>query len=90
MSMDDQFREMNIFLGELNEFNQQMQHSLVTLQSLQAQVSPLWQDEMRKTHDQIWEPLEQSLQQYLNAEAPRYVEFLTHKSRVLGRYLRGG
>lgn len=90
MSMDDQFREMNTFLAELTRFNEQLKESMVSLHSLHENVSTLWQDEMRQTYDLVWEPLEQSIQQYLTAEGPRYVEFLSHKTRVLGRYLRGG
>jgi hypothetical protein len=90
MSMDDQFREMKAFLSELTHFNEQLRESSMGLRGLHDSVSPLWQDEMRGSYDVIWQPLEDSIQKYLNAEAPRYVEFLSDKTKVLGRYLRGG
>ncbi len=90
MSMDDQYREMVSFTKALVAFNERMKASMRDLEARHDAVSPHWQDEMRKTYDQHWEPLDEMMKNYLRNEGPRYVEFLHIKMHVLERYLRGG
>ena len=61
-------------------------------QNLEAQhenVSPHWQDEMRRHYDAVWGPFLETMKHYVASEGPSYVEFLNIKIHALGRYLYG-
>lgn len=90
MSMDDQFEQMQYFRDALMRFNEQLRGSMTDLERQHENVSPHWQDEMRRQYDSQWQPLDSMMKHYLNVEAPSYVEFLSIKIHALGRYLRGG
>lgn len=90
MSMDDQYREMVNFTRALVAFNEHMKATMHDLEARHENVSPHWQDEMRKTYDGHWQPLNEMMKHYLQREGPSYVEFLNIKMRALERYLRGG
>jgi hypothetical protein len=90
MSMDDQYRQMRIFTDELRNFNVRLLSSVKDMEKYHEVVSPVWQDEMRKTYDALWGPFKDMMDNYLHNEAPRYIEFLETKARALERYLYGG
>lgn len=90
MSMDDQYREMVNFTKALVSFNERLSTTMGDLEARHESVSPHWQDEMRKTYDSHWQPLDEMMTHYLRREGPSYVEFLHIKMRALERYLRGG
>lgn len=89
MSMDDVFQELQYFKQALEQFNQQLNNSMKDLEDKHSNVSPHWQDEMRKTYDALWEPLYETMKNYSMREAPAYEEFLKQKIEALGRYLNG-
>jgi uncharacterized protein YukE len=77
--MNDTFREMKNFHDELRRFNQNLQSSMNDLQNNHDQVSPLWQDDMRKEYDAQWREFDEMMKNYLNREAPAYTQFLDKK-----------
>lgn len=89
-NMNDQFEQMGYFCDALIRFNEQLQASMRELETHHEQVSPHWQDDMRKDYDRQWQPLTEMMQRYLRRESRNYVEFLTIKHHALGRYLYGG
>lgn len=90
MSMDEQFEQMKKFEDTLRVFNEHLRSSLNELQARHDDVSPHWQDEMRKQYDSIWGPFRDTMKRYTASEGPGYVEFLNIKIRALRRYLQGG
>lgn len=89
MSMDDQYQQMRIFITALSDFNEHLGASVSDLRRNHDNVSPLWQDTMRKEYDAVWGPFEEKMQHYLEVESPNYVEFLHIKLHALKRYLEG-
>jgi hypothetical protein len=89
MSMDDQYAEMRRFKDELVRFNDRLRSSMQDLKTQHDYVHPYWQDEMRRTYDSYWGPLDELMKNYLEREAPRYTEFLSYKIRTLEVYLYG-
>lgn len=87
MSMNDTFREMQNFHRELVRFNENLRASMNDLQKNHDQVSPLWQDDMRKEYDAQWREFDEIMKNYLKWEAPAYSQFLSKKLQDLSRYL---
>jgi hypothetical protein len=87
MSMNDTFREMQNFHRELVRFNENLRASMNDLQKNHDQVSPLWQDDMRKEYDAQWREFDEIMKNYLKREAPAYSQFLSKKLQDLSRYL---
>lgn len=89
MSMDDQYHQMQIFAATLSDFNEHLGASVNDLRRNHDNVSPLWQDQMRKKYDSVWGPFEEKMRHYLEVESPNYIEFLHIKLQALKRYLEG-
>ncbi len=89
MSMDEQYKEMRRFTDELVTFNTHLSESMRDLKLQHERVDPHWRDEMRRTYDMYWNPLEQLMQNYLEREGPLYTQFLSYKIRALEGYLYG-
>lgn len=89
MSMDETYVQMQNFERTLRAFNDRLKSSLNELESQHENVSPHWQDEMRRQYDAIWGPFLETMKNYVNKEGPEYVEFLNIKLYALGRYLHG-
>ena len=89
MSMDNQYEQMKQFHAALSTFNEHLRHSMRNLTQQHQQVSPLWQDEMRRTYDRHWNPLDQTMRRYLQKQGPAYLEFLRKKLRYLEGFLYG-
>lgn len=89
MSMDDQYQQMKIFATTLSDFNEHLGASVNDLRRNHDNVSPLWQDQMRREYDAVWGPFEEMMRHYLERESPNYVEFLSIKLHALKRYLEG-
>jgi uncharacterized protein YukE len=90
MSMDETYIEMQNFERTLRAFNEQLKASLNELEAQHENVSPHWQDEMRRHYDSVWGPFLQTMKHYVASEGPGYVEFLNIKIHALRRYLQGG
>ncbi len=90
MSMNDTFREMKNFHDELRRFNENLKSSMTDLQKNHDQVSPLWQDDMRKDYDSQWREFDEMMKNYLQREGPDYVQFLDRRLKALAGYLRSG
>lgn len=88
-NMNDQYQQMGYFRESLIQFNTQLKGSMNELATYHDHVSPHWQDDMRKTYDQQWRPLDATMKRYLNHEGPKYVEFLSIKLHALRCYLHG-
>jgi len=89
MSMDTQYEQMKQFHAALATFNEHLGHSMRDLTKQHEQVSPLWQDEMRRTYDHYWNPLDQTMRRYLRKQGPAYLEFLQKKLRYMEDFLYG-
>ncbi len=89
MSLDDTFRHMQKFHAELSRFNDMLLASMSDLHAHHDQVSPLWQDEMRRDYDSRWQKFDEMMKQYLNRTGRSYIQFLDTKLRDLSKYLRG-
>jgi uncharacterized protein YukE len=89
MSMDEQYAEMRRFRDAMGRFNQHLKDSMHDLKAQHDYIHPYWQDEMRRTYDASWEPLEEQMKQYLEREGPAYLDFLSRKIRSLEGYLYG-
>lgn len=89
MSMDEQYVEMRRFKDELMRFNEHLNSTMRDLKAQHERVDPHWQDEMRRTYNAHWEPLDELMKSYLEREGPQYVEFLTYKIRAMEGYLYG-
>ena len=87
MSMNDTFREMQNFHRELVRFNESLRASMNDLQKNHEQVSPLWQDDMRKEYDAQWREFDEMMKNYLKREGPAYTQFLDQKLRALAAFL---
>ena len=88
-SMDDVLELLIGFSKQLGSFDESIQQSLKELHSCHAEVDPLWSDSFRRKYDEMWNPLEDQLEQYLRSEAPNYEDFLERKIRHLEEYLHG-
>ena len=89
MSMDTQYEQMKQFHAALATFNEHLSHSMRDLTKQHEHVSPLWQDEMRRTYDRHWNPLDQTMRRYLHRQGPTYLEFLRKKLRYMEGFLYG-
>lgn len=89
MSMDTQYEQMKQFHAALATFNEHLRHSMRNLRQQHEHVSPLWQDEMRRTYDRHWNPLDQTMRRYLQRQGPAYLEFLRKKQRYMEGFLYG-
>ena len=87
MSMDTQYAEMRQFYNALATFNEHLSHSIRELTKLHEEVNPQWQDQMRHTYDQHWNPLDQTMRRYLQKQGPAYLQFLQKKLRYMDGYL---
>lgn len=90
MSIDEQYAQMQRFQRALVAFNEHLRESVVDLEAQHENVSPLWQDEMRRLYDSVWDPFREMIKHYIKVEGPGYVEFLSVKVRALERYFYGG
>jgi len=90
MSMDEQYAEMQNFERALKAFNERLKGSMSALASQHEQVSPHWQDAMRRRYDSVWGPFHQTMAHYVKVEGPGYVEFLNIKLHAMGRYFGNG
>jgi hypothetical protein len=88
-SMDDVHRELLIFNEELTKFNEHLVNQLHELCSCHDLVSPMWQDEMRRTYDAIYDHLFHEIKKYSENDGPEYVDFLGEKVMLAKRYLYG-
>lgn len=89
MSMDKQYEQMKQFHAALAAFNEHLSHSMRDLTKQHEEVSPLWQDEMRRMYDSHWKPLDHTMHRYLQKQGPAYLAFLQKKLRYMERYLYG-
>ena len=89
MGMDELHEQMRYFEQALIEFNDKLRVSMEDLRSKHEYVRPLWQDEMQRTFDSQWNPLDEMMGYYAMREGPAYVEFIEIKLHRLQRYLYG-
>ena len=89
-SMDDVHREVLKFSEALEIFNERLDSQLKDLSACHDRVSPLWQDEMRRTYDATYSHLREAITRYSEIEGPEYTDFLTEKVMHVKRYLFDG
>jgi hypothetical protein len=87
-SLDDVYEQIRLFQRTLSEFNEEIRSSALALAKTHEDVSALWQDEAGVRYRQSYEPLAQSLSDYLRVHAPRFERFMDSKVRHLERYLQ--
>jgi predicted metal-dependent hydrolase len=88
-SLDEVFEQMHLFQRALVEFNGEIRVSAAALAKSHEEVCGRWRDEAALRYRQTYEPLAQSLDDYLRGGAPRFENFLERKVRQLERYLNG-
>ena len=88
-SLDDVYEQMRLFQRALSEFNEELHASAKALADAHQHACALWNDEAAQRYRQTYEPLAQSLDDYLQNRAPRFEEFLARKTGQLERYLHG-
>ena len=88
-SLDEVSVPMRLFQQALVEFNQEVGSSATALARSHEDLSGLWHDEAALRYRQAYEPLAQSLDDYLRAGAPRFEHFLASKIQQLEHYLHG-
>lgn len=89
-SMDDVHREVLRFTEALEQFNERLDSQLKDLSACHDRVSPLWQDEMRRTYDATYAQLHETITRYSGIEGPEYTDFLNEKVMYAKRYLFDG
>ena len=89
-SLDDVYEQMRLFERALREFDEELHISAVALRKSDEELSGLWRDQASQRYRQAYEPLAQSLDQYLQHGAPQFEAFLENKVRQLEKYLHGG
>ena len=89
-SLDDVFEQMRFFSKALVEFNEELRGSAAALTQAHDQTRALWMDEAARNYLRVYEPLAESLAEYLRGPAPRFEQFLDDKVRQLDQYLNGG
>ena len=87
--MDETLERLVNFSTVLQAFNDRLLQSHRELERLRETVSPHWQDSTRRWHDDLWNPLDETMAHYLNVEAPAYTEFFQTKINALRGYLDG-
>ncbi len=88
-SLDDVFEHMRLFDRALRQFNEELRGSAAALAHAHEQTSSLWHDAASARYRQTYDPLAQSLDEYLRASAPRFELFLETKLHQLEQYLNG-
>jgi len=88
-SLNDVFEQMRLFDQALREFNAELCASSSALTRAHEQTTSLWKDAAALRYQQVYEPLAQSLDEYLRAAAPRFEQFLQAKVSQLEQYLNG-
>lgn len=88
-SLDEVFERMRIFDQALREFNGALSASSSALTRAHEQTLSLWNDAAAVRYRQVYEPLAQSMDDYLKAAAPRFEHFLQAKLSQLEQYLNG-
>jgi hypothetical protein len=89
-SLDDVFEHMRFFSTALRDFNEELRASASALAQAHDQTRALWMDEAARNYLRVYEPLADSLNDYLRGPAPRFEQFLDNKLRQLEQYLNGG
>jgi hypothetical protein len=88
-SLDNVFEQMRFFSVALREFNEELRGSASALTKSHDQARALWMDDAARSYLRVYEPLAQSLDEYLRGPAPRFEQFLDGKVRQLEQYLNG-
>jgi predicted metal-dependent hydrolase len=88
-SLDEVYEQMRSFQKALVDFNAEMRGSATALANSHQELCGLWRDEASQHYRQTYEPLAESLDDYLKTGAPRFENFLEKKVRQLERYLHG-
>jgi len=88
-SLDDVYDQMRLFQRALLEFNEEIRTSAQALAKSHDDLCGLWRDQAALHYRQLYEPLADSLHQYLQGDAPRFERFMENKVRQLERYLNG-
>jgi len=87
MSMDQLDKELNIFLRNMRQFNEQMSRDWDSLQSAWREADALWRnDETRKRFENDWKEMGDALLRYRTKDSKEYEEFLVARKRALDRY----
>jgi len=88
--MDKVYEQMRLFSKELISFNMNLKNSMKRLEIHHNEIVKVWNpktDNFRREYDKQWKPLDETMKDYINREAPAYVEFLQIKLRALRKYL---
>lgn len=88
--MDEQLQQMIAFHKQLTEFKQRLQQMIVAVEEQHEQIEFVWQEPQRDDYDEVWIPLQEGVQYYLQFASEEMVEFLQQKIFYLNRYLHGG
>ena len=89
MSMDDIHQRAEALEKGLSRFNDRLRAAFAGVERSHQNVSPLWQDAMRREYDKAWKPLQEEMIAYNRTIGPKYVDLLINRLRHLKSYLYG-
>ena len=89
MSMDDQYRQLELFKEALTHFHEHMQSSMRDLDERYRMLEPFWQDQMRVEHDDMWRKAIEIITIFLDFTGFKYIAFFAKKIMELAAYLWG-
>lgn len=89
MSLDDVYERARALESRLSAFHDSLRMAFDQVMHAHAQVSPYWDDSMRREYDQQWVPLAEAMEDFTHSVGPRYVELLTERMRHLQAFLHG-
>ncbi len=88
MSANDLAITGMVFLEKLEDFNNLVRITFETdVEQSHDKVSPMWQDDMRREYDTIWQPLKEQMEDYIRIIGPSHVETIRPRMEALLEYL---
>ena len=89
MSMDDVYIRAKELSQALEQFNDHLRANMAAVDLSHANVSPLWDDMMRREYDLKWVPLKEEMNKYTQQIGPQYMDLLIQRLKHLNSYLHG-
>jgi hypothetical protein len=89
MSMDDIHDRAQALERGLEQFIARLKTSFLDVERSHQAVTPLWDDSMSRDYQRSWQPLEESMKDFIQRVSPQYVDTLLERLRHLKAYLYG-
>ena len=89
MSMDDVYENLKSLEQGLEQFNEHLRNHFAEVMQAHDHLQPEWDDEMRREYDITWQPMQDSMEEYIHQIGPNYVGYLVQQLHHLRAYLYG-